>query len=91
MYSLMFVNNNWYLFFRLHHILCERLHKISQQAARLAEDEAKCKRDRKESTAIALRLKAPSEFPVLQHFSPPPLHHAAVTKNTRESSVAHYK
>ena len=57
----MFVNNNWYLFFRLHHILCERLHKIYQQAARLAEDEAKCKRDRKESTAIALRLKAPSK------------------------------
>ena len=62
MYSLIFVNNNWYLFLRLHHILCERLYKIYQQAARIAEDEAKCKRDRKESTAIALRLKAPSKY-----------------------------
>ena len=62
MTSVLFVNNNWYLFFRLHQILCNRLHQIYQQAVRIAEEEAKCKRERKESTAIALRLKAPSKY-----------------------------
>ncbi len=61
-YSLMFVNNNWYLFLRLHQILCDRLHKISSQAKQISEEENKCKQERKESTAIALRLKAPSMY-----------------------------
>ncbi len=60
-YNLFFVNNNWYLFFRLHEILCQRLYNIHQNAKKIAEDEAQCKRNCKESTAIALRLKAPSK------------------------------
>ena len=59
-YRMVFINNNWYLFLRLHHLLCERLHKIYLQASKIADEEAKCKKDRKDSTAIALRLKAPS-------------------------------
>ena len=61
MYSLFFVNNNWYLFLRLHQLLCERLEVIAQQARRIASDECRYKKERKESTAIALRLKAPSK------------------------------
>ena len=61
-YSLFFVNSNWYLFFRLHYILCERLGKMYERATILAAEEAKEKLDRKESTAVALRLKPNSKF-----------------------------
>ena len=54
-------NNNWYLFFRLHHILCERLTKMYNQAVIIASEEAKDKKDRKESTAVSLRLKPKSK------------------------------
>ena len=54
-------NNNWYLFFRLHHILCERLTKMYSQAVLIASEESKDKKDRKESTAVALRLKPKSK------------------------------
>ena len=59
-YTLLHVNNNWYLFFRLHQILCDRLYKIYSHSQKIAAEEALCRKDRKESTAIALRLKAPS-------------------------------
>lgn len=60
-YTLLHINNNWYLFFRLHQILCDRLFKIYSHSQKIAAEEALCRKDRKESTAIALRLKAPSE------------------------------
>lgn len=56
-YALFFVNNNWYLFLRLHQILCERLTKIYERALVIASEEARDRRDRKDSTAVALRLK----------------------------------
>ena len=55
-------SNTWYLFLRLHQILCERLTRMYERAMTLAAEEAQCKLDRKESTAIALRLKPKSEF-----------------------------
>ncbi|CAH1252012.1 SIN3A [Branchiostoma lanceolatum] len=55
--SLLLGNNNWYLFLRLHHILCERLLKVYKQAMLVAEQEGRGQR-RHESTAVALRLKA---------------------------------
>ena len=58
----MVCNNNWYLFFRLHHILCERLTKMYNQAVIIASDESKDKKDRKECTAVALRLKPKSKL-----------------------------
>jgi len=66
-YSLFFVNNNWYLFFRLHHILCDRLSQMYNRAANLITEEEKEKSLRKESTAVALRLKPESKLnlPVL--------------------------
>jgi paired amphipathic helix protein Sin3a len=60
-YALFYVNNNWYLFFRLHHILCERLGRMYDRAMILAAEEAKEKVDRKQSTAVALRLKPNSK------------------------------
>ncbi|XP_052215877.1 paired amphipathic helix protein Sin3a-like isoform X2 [Dreissena polymorpha] len=67
-YTLFFVNNNWYLLFRLHQLLCERLHKIYVHSQTIAEEEAQCRKDRKESTAVALRLKAPSEIEPDEYF-----------------------
>lgn len=56
-YRLFFVNSNWYVFLRLHQILCERLTKLLETANALAESEPKETRDPKNSAAIALRLK----------------------------------
>ncbi|XP_057664954.1 paired amphipathic helix protein Sin3b isoform X1 [Diorhabda carinulata] len=56
-YTLFMANNNWYVFLRLHAILCERLAKIYERAVAMAAEEAKARSNRKESTAIALRLK----------------------------------
>ena len=61
-YSLFFCNNNWYLFLRLHEILCDRLYRIKLQADKIIAENNKTKEDRKESTAIALRLKTPSTY-----------------------------
>ncbi len=58
---MLMANNNWYLFLRLHHLLCERLTKMYNQAIVVANEETKDKKDRKESTAIALRLKPKSK------------------------------
>lgn len=60
-YTLFMGSNNWYLFLRLHHILCERLTKMYDRAVALAEEESKYKQQRKESTAVALRLKPKSK------------------------------
>lgn len=67
-YALFFVNDHWYLFFRLHHLLCERLTKIYRQSTNLAADEAKDRKDRKESTAVALRLKPKTEIEVEDYY-----------------------
>lgn len=60
-YTLFMGSNNWYLFLRLHHILCERLTKMYDRAVALAEEESRFKQQRKESTAVALRLKPKSK------------------------------
>jgi paired amphipathic helix protein Sin3a len=61
-YTLMFGNNHWYLFLRLHQILCERLTRMYERAVALAAEEAKMRQGRKESTAVALRLKPKSTY-----------------------------
>merc|ERR1719242_1295216 len=55
-------NNNWCLFLRLHNILSERLTKMYNQAVIIANEESKDKKDRKESIAVALRLKPKNEI-----------------------------
>ncbi len=61
-YAHIMCNNNWYLFFRLHQILCERLTKMYNQSLIIREEESKDRSGRKESTAVALRLKPKSEY-----------------------------
>ncbi len=61
-YNHIMCNNNWYLFLRLHHILCERLTKMYNQAVIIASEEARDRTGRKDSTAVALRLKPKSKY-----------------------------
>ncbi|KAL1429739.1 hypothetical protein MTO96_034692 [Rhipicephalus appendiculatus] len=67
-YALFFVNDNWYLFFRLHHLLCERLTKVYRLSKNLAADEAKERKDQSESTAVALGLKPRSDVEVEDYY-----------------------
>lgn len=71
-YNLFFVNNYWYIFFRLHHILCSRLLKIYGQAEKQIEEETRerewerevlgIKKDKNENPAIQLKIKEPSKY-----------------------------
>lgn len=56
MFHLFFVNDNYYYFFRLHQLLCERLLKMYQQSLRLIEQESSSQRNRPTSSASVLRL-----------------------------------
>ncbi|XP_053206939.1 paired amphipathic helix protein Sin3a-like isoform X2 [Panonychus citri] len=67
-YSLFFVNNYWYLFFRLHYILCDRLAQMHDRTMILIAEEEKEKTLRKESTAAALRLKPKNDYEVEEYF-----------------------
>ncbi|MEQ2168517.1 hypothetical protein GOODEAATRI_015298 [Goodea atripinnis] len=70
-YNLFFVNNYWYVFFRLHHILCSRLLRIYGQAEKQIEEDTNerdwerevlgLKRDKNENPAIQLKMKEPSK------------------------------
>lgn len=63
-YQLIYVDEKWYCFFRLHHILCQRLGSIYERSKVLIAEEEKERKDRKESTAIALRLKPRSKYEI---------------------------
>ncbi|XP_053964982.1 uncharacterized protein LOC128867607 isoform X2 [Anastrepha ludens] len=67
-YTLFFANNNWYLFLRLHAILCERLRTMYQRARLLVAEEERQRSKRRESTATALRLKQKSEIQVEDYY-----------------------
>lgn len=68
---MLMICNTWYCFLRLHQILCERLTRMYECAQKLVAEETQNKSERKESTAIALRLKPKSEFSSLIHcFAP---------------------
>lgn len=70
-YNLFFVNNYWYIFFRLHHILCSRLLKIYGQAEKQIEEETRerewerevlgIRKEKNENPAIQLKIKEPSK------------------------------
>lgn len=62
-------NNNWYIFLRLHAILCERLAKIYERTIALAKEEAEMRKTRKESTAVALRLKPRPQIEVENYYT----------------------
>ncbi|XP_031783367.1 paired amphipathic helix protein Sin3a isoform X2 [Nasonia vitripennis] len=67
-YTLFMGSNNWYLFMRLHQILCERLTKMYDKAMALAEEESRQKQQRKESTAVALRLKPKGDIEIEDYY-----------------------
>ncbi|XP_043281981.1 paired amphipathic helix protein Sin3b isoform X2 [Venturia canescens] len=67
-YTLFMGSNNWYLFLRLHQILCERLTKMYEKAVALSDEESRYKQQRKESTAVALRLKPKSEIEIEDYY-----------------------
>lgn len=77
-YNLIFMNNNWYFFLRLHQILCSRLLRVYQQAERqLLQHRADKEREkeladgRKEKIsdlAMELRLKQPSEVELEEYY-----------------------
>merc|ERR1712227_599084 len=54
--SLLMANNHWYLFLRLHQILCDRLQQMYDHAIVIAAEEGEEGNGRSESTATALRL-----------------------------------
>ncbi|XP_050955909.1 SIN3 transcription regulator family member Aa isoform X1 [Labeo rohita] len=78
-YNLFYVNNNWYIFLRLHHTLCSRLLRLFVQAERQIEEDLRerewereelgLKRDKNDNTAVQLRLKEPMDVDVEDYYS----------------------
>ncbi|KAG8001682.1 Paired amphipathic helix protein Sin3a, partial [Nibea albiflora] len=78
-YNLFFVNNYWYIFLRLHHILCSRLLRIYGQAEKQIEEETRerewerevlgLKREKSENPAIQLKMKEPMDVDVEDYYS----------------------
>lgn len=92
-YTLFLANSHWYVFLRLHHILCERLTKIGDRATILLQEEkeeiAKSRsrsngrhRDN-DSVAVALRLKPKAEIEVDQYYS----HFLSMVKNLLDGNI----
>ena len=67
-YTLFFADNHWYLFLRLHQILCDRLSKMYERANIIAKQELSSKDSRKESAAISLRLKPKPEIEIEDYY-----------------------
>ncbi|GFR95892.1 paired amphipathic helix protein Sin3a, partial [Elysia marginata] len=67
-YTLFYCNTTWYIFLRLHQILCARLLKAYSLTQKLIQDEELTKHERKESVAKALRLRTPLEVEVQDYY-----------------------
>ncbi|XP_043933174.1 paired amphipathic helix protein Sin3a-like [Protopterus annectens] len=77
-YNLFIVNNNWYIFLRLHQILCLRLLRVYNQAEKQIEEDMQerdwerdvlgLKRDKNDNPAIRLRLKEPMDIEVEDYY-----------------------
>uniref|UniRef100_A0A673AJM6 Paired amphipathic helix protein Sin3a n=1 Tax=Sphaeramia orbicularis TaxID=375764 RepID=A0A673AJM6_9TELE len=78
-YNLFYVNNNWYIFLRLHQTLCTRLLRLYSQAERQIEEEVRerdwerevlgLKKEKNDNPAIQLRLKEPMDIEVEDYYS----------------------
>ncbi|CAN9506629.1 unnamed protein product [Ophioblennius macclurei] len=78
-YNVFLVNNYWYIFLRLHHILCSRLLRIYGQAEKQIEEDARerewerevlgLKRDKNENPAVQLKMKEPMDVDVDDYYS----------------------
>ena len=77
MFHLFFVNDNYYYFFRLHQLLCERLLKMFQQSVRLIEQENQINdnnKNRQASVATLLRLVNRRKTQTLKHLAEKSIH-----------------
>uniref|UniRef100_A0A7N6AQ16 Paired amphipathic helix protein Sin3a n=1 Tax=Anabas testudineus TaxID=64144 RepID=A0A7N6AQ16_ANATE len=78
-YNLFYVNNNWYIFLRLHQTLCSRLLRLYGQAERQIEEDVRerdwerevlgLKKEKNDNPAIQLRLKEPMDIEVEDYYS----------------------
>ncbi|XP_029009881.2 SIN3 transcription regulator family member Aa isoform X1 [Betta splendens] len=78
-YNLFYVNNNWYIFLRLHQTLCSRLLRLYGQAERQIEEEVRerdwekevlgLKKEKSDNPAVQLRLKEPMDIEVEDYYS----------------------
>ncbi|XP_037110600.1 SIN3 transcription regulator family member Aa [Syngnathus acus] len=78
-YNLFYVNNNWYIFLRLHHTLCSRLLRLYWQAERQIEEDVRerewerevlgLKKEKNDNPAVQLRLKEPMDIDVEVYYS----------------------
>ncbi|KAM7015297.1 paired amphipathic helix protein Sin3a-like isoform 5-T6 [Tautogolabrus adspersus] len=78
-YNMFYVNNYWYIFLRLHHILCSRLLRIYGQAEKQIEEDGRerdwdrevlgLKREKNENPAIQLKMKEPMDVDVEDYYS----------------------
>lgn len=68
MYRLFYVDEHWYLFFRYHQILCERLYKIYKHSLQLAEQESIDSRNRDQSVAEALKMRCKPDVAVDEYY-----------------------
>lgn len=62
-----FGSSHWYVFLRLHSILCQRLAAMKTMAEKLAQEEAGDVKLRRPGTAVALRLKPDSVYYLILH------------------------
>ncbi|XP_056272321.1 SIN3 transcription regulator family member Aa isoform X2 [Pseudoliparis swirei] len=78
-YNLFYVNNNWYIFLRLHQTLCSRLLRLYGQAERQIEAEVRerdwerevlgLRKEKNDNPAVQLRLKEPMDIEVEDYYS----------------------
>lgn len=68
MYRLFYVDEHWYLFFRYHQILCERLLKIYKHAQKLSVQEQIDAKTRDQSVAEMLKLRSKLEVSVDDYY-----------------------
>ncbi|XP_054889239.1 SIN3 transcription regulator family member Aa [Poeciliopsis prolifica] len=78
-YNLFFVNNNWYIFLRLHQTLCSRLLRLYEQAERQIDEDVRerdwerevlgLKKEKNDNPAVQLRLKEPMDIEVEDYYS----------------------
>ena len=68
-YTLFYCNSTWYIFLRLHQILCARLLKAFSLTQKLIQEETLTKNERKESVALALRLRSPLDVETDDYYS----------------------
>ena len=96
-YTLFLANSHWYVFLRLHHILCERLTKmydrssviLSEEKEEIAKQRTASGRLRKDnenvnsSVAVALRLKPKPDVDVDQFYP----HFLSMVKNLLDGNI----